>query len=127
MPHTGVIEQAVYARIQQQVATFRAPMQTDAFHAEAENPYLDPENYDENGEAWEEYDEDYEAVDSFGKAPAGKGKGKGKNGKGKGGKDKGKGKGADAGQKGKSKGTNTWSGGKGGNGDKCNICNRAGH
>ena len=49
-----MLEQLVYDRIQQQVAAFRPPMQTDAFHAEAENPDLDPEAYDENGEAWEE-------------------------------------------------------------------------
>ena len=134
----GVVEQLVYDKVQQQITTFRAPMQTDGLGAAGTEtvahappayepppaPYFDPEYYDLYGNPWEWGEDQAAEVDSFGYQPKGKkgmSKGKGKDGgKGKGwssssGKDKGKGKG----KAGKGKGASAES--------RCNLCNRQGH
>ena len=133
----GVVEQLVYDKVQQQITTFRAPMQTDGLGAAyAENaahvpldyepppaPYFDPEYYDIYGNLWEWGDNQAAEVDSFGHQPKG-GKGKGK------GKSMGKGKGKDGGKsmgKGKGKGKDGGKG-KGASAEsRCNCCSRQGH
>ena len=88
----------MYDRIQQKVAAFRAPMQTDALQeARPEDRRDERSPYERPGAAYDQYGADAweregEQLDSFGRAPAPKAGAKRPKGGGKGAKGGGKGK-----------------------------------